>query len=142
MNELQLQITKLIGKKELKCGCLVEERWIIAKYVSQYANTCSRWIAVWTILTTVDELWEFHDFFDYKIIWYPATLSDLHRCIMWVKDTCWNNKLHFKQTRESIEVMIVWKLKRTIIIYDSSLDLLDQSEETLKTIIDLITSYR
>lgn len=134
MNTLALELTRLIGKKELTFGCLFltnrsEEirkwddnhfRWKEGIYFSSSGTYC------------VGETME--------IIWHPATLSDLHR---WMNEnlkrnwTMWTEDIHYHVWKK------VWlDFEIFIIKYDSSKDLLDQSEETLKQLIDLITSYQ
>jgi len=63
----------------------------------------------------------------FEIVWHPATLSDLHR---WMNEK-WISWYQEKYKFHSEESMI-W--------YDSSKDLLEQSTETLDKIIELIKS--
>ena len=78
-------------------------------------------------------LWEVY--FDWKdmgndieILWNKATLSDLHR---WMNE----NKGFFEMTQTFIRW---WFSKDKTVTYDSSKELLEQSEETLKQIEELI----
>ena len=89
MDSLQLELTKLIGKKH--------------KYTKYISNS-------------------------------PATLSDLHR---WIDSQKWVH--YWNQNRKTITIDSGVEEKDTVYIpYYSSKDLLDQSDETLKQIIDLI----
>lgn len=77
------------------------------------------------------------------IIGHTAILSDFHR---WMNE---NREIDWWQNKETIAVQYVspceydWQLEvdsEYEIPYDSSEDLFDQSEETLKRIIEIITS--
>ena len=100
MTPLQLELTRLIGKKELMFGC-----------------------------TDTLEVGYFHNPEKQimKIIGHPATLSDFHRWVI-------NNNLILTHQDSRIYA------GDTRILYDSSKDLLDQEEETLKQIVELISS--
>ena len=64
----------------------------------------------------------------YEIIWNPATLSDLNRWFLENRFWYWNNP----------DCLDIHKGSKITIDYNGRKDLLDQSEETLKKIIELI----
>ena len=134
MTPLQLELTRLIGKKELTFWCLIEwsgnssvNKRYLQKIDSQYlmgygdSEKDMHQEAFW-----ISEL----SLRDCEIIGHPATLSDLHSWILKTHD--------FAQSGTYIEIMSGSEILE--IKYDSSKDLLDQEEETLKQIISLIKS--
>jgi len=131
MTPLQLEITKLIGKKELSFGCKVswknkEELW------NDDIVTFVNWNDFATKHTPIKE-----KRFSVEIIGHPATLSDLHR---WMNE----NKIIRNWYQDRLCLMATGFEDNCIanILYDSSKDLLDQSEETLTQIIELIKSHQ
>lgn len=147
MNPLQLEITKLIGKKELSLGC-----WLFIQNPDWYAQFIEE-SDVWnwfTIMSASDWYSILNDkkdnIKDWYIIWHPATLTDFHR---WMNE---KYKYWFKQIHTGKENYIVLHKRDSstifmdgshcvVIPYDSSKELLEQSSETLTQIISLIKSY-
>ena len=147
MNQQQLILTKLLGKKELSFGCTIKCKYIFWElYYARLAWAIPK--DGWCGYDYIDEHGNRLNTKQFEIIWHPATLSDFHR---------WMNK-HFKEDwmQDEKEIGYVLKLKEyfdydlntqmialkpTIAIYyDSSKDLLEQSPETLAQIIELITN--
>lgn len=135
MTPLQLELTKLIGKKELTFGCIIlikneyiykviEKQWDFI-YCTIHQLTINR-EDVTTIIreNVLGNPWR-------EIIGHPATLSDFHR---WIEKT----NYRFKQDIAHIEIWPYWWY--VSIPYDSYKDLLLQSDETLKQIISLISN--
>jgi len=128
MNDLQLELTKLLGRKELSFGCWIKIYWELDVIVSMWSRLDTN---------TYGDL--SRDNIE-EIIGHHATLSDLFRI--------WNKLemiIQIWDISNNEQVLIIayfeW-LKRKIvkIKYLSSKDLLDQDEETLKQIIELISS--
>lgn len=145
MNALQLELTRLIGKKELAMGCVISSKqfsiywdeykeWTINRctWFHNQGNVRLEKFRVMNPHTEEDEWFEFTDCTSYKIIGHPATLSDFHR---WMNE---NLKVHenWRQNRD----LIIFDWNR--IEYNSYKDLLDQDEETLKQIVELISSNK
>lgn len=141
MNDLQLELTRLIGEKELTFWCLI----LIPKS-NIYARKNKEWywyIHFMTSETTMNAClnnWNYIPSFYFKernveIIWHPATLSDLHRFIN-------SKQLIFDWTQNSEAIILKDEngLCEKRIPYDSSKDLLDQSTTTLEALISLIKS--
>ncbi len=135
MTDLQLELTKLIGKKDLSFGCLIRTNvdWIIEVIHRNdiFNSLCviqeDNWIFISYIINKNQCV---------EIIWHPATLSDLHRFLNWLS-------FDWSQNRDGIyfeEWSISTKAPKSI-SYDQSKDLLEQSEETLQQIIELIKKY-
>lgn len=129
MTPLQIEITRLIGKKELTFGCLFyDDKSKDESSINRVWNgdldsrkqTYSYWW--WEEWETVSIV---------EIIGHPATLSDFHR---WMneKELCW------RQEELQFTLIIDGEIKYTIIQYKSYKDLLDQDESVLKQIISLI----
>lgn len=126
LTPLQLELTRLIGKKELSFGC-----WI--------RNTKSRkcfeyhWIE-WLQYNEIAWPDLIRNAKHLKIIGHPASETDFKK---WMND---NLKMHhWEQLVDWIFIVNEkWIINR--IPYDSSKELLDQSEDTLKQIRDLILS--
>lgn len=139
MTPLQLELTKLIGKQELSLGCIIEYIFD-SEPVSHIETIIIR--TDWD-LRKVNEL-EWNPWvLSKKIIWHPATLSDLHR---WMNE---NFRYWFEQIHREGENYIVWyKCDHStvymdgshcvVIPYDSSKELLEQETSTLEQIISLI----
>lgn len=149
MKPLALELTRLIGKKELSFGCLVhlerdDDNDICTILNINWSNTCC-WEDWYNILNSI---WNYSnasktgydkykwDFKIDEIIWHPATLANF---IWWIDE---------KSLLWSIDV--VWiKIEKdddffsniAIIPYDSNKDLLYQETSTLEQIISLIKSY-
>jgi hypothetical protein len=151
MTPLQLELTKLIGRKDLTKDCLVTlnsvwqkysekpQKWRLAEYITE-------WKYLWKtqILTANNENRRFKSSWEVtEIIGHPATLSDFHRFLCENYDTAW---YHNQYEWIVYKVMHTWEygtmevLSENDIPYDSSKDLLDQDEETLNQIIELIKS--
>ena len=133
MNELQIELTKLIGKKELTFWCFIQSvrlsRIISKDYDTEWLNTWRyRMIDYWENSYTGVVKEE-------EIIGHPATLSDLHRFIN-------SKQLIFDWVQNSVTIIIKdenWLCEKRI-KYDSDKDLLEQEDITLEAIISLITS--
>lgn len=138
MTPLQLQLTQLIGKKELSLGCkiiyqdkeyvYINETW----YMTDLHQWCHSifWICEeWHSNDDPLDVKRINTGYKYEIIGHPATLSDFHR-LLTVKWSYWAQTEYLISDFSSP--------KKFSIKYDSSKDLLDQDEETLKQIIDLI----
>lgn len=129
MNDLQLSLTRLIGKKELTFGCLTYRNRlsrIISKDYPQWELS-----EPWNLRYICIDDWEniYTSWLtDTEIIGHPATLTDLHR---WMnKNNIWED--YFEQDCDFI------RYNGIEFQYISSKDLLDQDEETLKQIISII----
>ena len=135
LTELQLELTRLIGKKELTFWCLIEwsgnssvnKRYlqkIDSQYLMGYGDSEKDMYqeAFW-----ISELF----LRDCEIIGHPATLSDFHR---WMneKNSEWKIDV-WEQRQYWIWIFGIWSIE-----YDSSKDLLEQDIEALKQIINLI----
>lgn len=123
MSPLQTELTKLIGKKELSFGCILKKWDIVTEFISLTCNLVMTMYGSWL-----------RDIRECEIIGHPATLSDFHRFLNSSK------KLrNFHQSEMDIEIFEKYEEYPILTIsYNSSKDLLDQEEETLKQIIDLI----
>ena len=128
MNDIQIELTKLLGRKELTFGCKVISEWVIRTMVwdADYKN----------YLTSNGSIQ--HNYYVYanedtefsidEIIGHPATLTDLHK---------WMNKKWISWGMGD-EFWCSTKDGFIEFTYNSSEDLLDQEEETLKQIIELV----
>lgn len=147
MNDLQLELTRLIGKKELSFWCLVETKEmklftykLMSKVYFPWDTNENRW-AVICVNNTHNHSAFFNSILQQtiqqevlEIIGHPSTLSDFHRFIIGT----WKR---FEQSRVWISIFFEETVKfHKAIPYDSSKDLLDQPDETLKQIIYLIKS--
>lgn len=134
LSPLQLELTQLIGKKELTFGCLV---WPFSHFhrICYYDYRSKEFIT-----NIIYPGWETNDngrlhtdiVTESKIIGHPATLSDFHRCMneKWIIWSQWKNILFINQDND-IRTMFE-------IPYDSSKDLLNQEDSILEQIISLI----
>lgn len=148
---IRLEITRLIGKKDLTRGCLVTlnsvwqkysekpQKWRLAEYITE-------WKYLWKtqILTANNANRRFKSSWEVtEIIGHPATISDFHR---WMNENIRESE-HWQQFKDSISI-VDYKLQMeqpysdyfTTIPYDSSKYLLDQETSTLEQIISLIKS--
>lgn len=140
MTTLQLELTRLIGKEELTFGCEVtveSSKW--QKRTAKIVDYTDWWedgyfatfvsngnIMTHTLNNRAKSQWDIEE-----IIGHPATLSDFHRFLK-------SKKIWFYQDEDYIKLEeYIWS---DDIDYDSGKDLLDQSEETLKQIVELIKS--
>ena len=139
MNEIQIEITRLIGQKELTFGC----------YISNFLPypTLGEVFRIWNEVISNNGVrdvilyspyWDQKEYFDItEIIGHPANLTDLHR---WINE---KGSL-FRQAPREIEVVMYIKgsfqRNGTHIRYDSNKKLLEQSEECLKQIVALVKS--
>lgn len=138
MTDLQLELTKLIGSKELSFGCEINARGISWRFLRK-ENLGEEFIFFYSERKNIESLQSKF----VEIIGHPATLSDLHR---WItnKFRYWFRQEYNKYSKHIIirilddSVVRMDNSHQKAIKYDSSLDLLDQSEETLKEIIDFI----
>lgn len=130
MNPLQLELTKLIGKRELSFGAkIILKDYIWEKTINQMID--------WHTFEVCGKIGRAFSMNDVEeIIGHPATLSDFHR---WMNEKfSWK---YFIQRINLIELHYQWKTKPVFKTnYDSYKDLLSQSEETLKQIVELIKS--
>lgn len=140
MTPLQLELTKLIGKKELTFGCLIDCQWFWPYITIHWDLSVSDSVSVlkpsimWYDKTRVNIGRE-------QIIGHPATLSDFHRWMnekykYWFEHRATDNESGIEIRVKYAPTMdcshIVW------IPYNSSKDLLDQEVSTLEQIISLI----
>ena len=139
MNDLQLELTRLIGKKELSFGCLVRLQSTggtkrLATVLENNTNY-SKFLSKWWILSQNNANRRFKQSWEIiEIIWHPATSVDLYK---WAKEKWFD-------CAKASEVFIIWDKPTPVwteIKYCREKDLLDQEEETLKQIIELIKSY-
>lgn len=130
MTELQLSLTRLLGKKDLSRWCVIsfsvddgdgeEERCVETLSEDDDGFGILHFYGGWVKRGIVE------------IIGHPATLSDFHRMLA-------SLGIHFRQSEKTI---VLWSAEfEKVFDYDSSKDLLDQDEPTLKAIISLIQSY-
>lgn len=142
MNALQLEITRLIWKKEyVLCSQWIEiHRTKNKEEAEKIMNDGNdKWVKHCELCA---DYWEIPagNEIDISEENTPATLSDFHR---WMNDKWCSYRTSFEQKSFSIEFRgnedSEWD---TTIPYDSSLWLLEQSEDTLKQIIDLINSNK
>ena len=130
LTDLQLELTQLIGSKELSFGCIIQEPnwWYTSKFVREIDNEDEEEFFVHDDIGNKFRF-IYQRWFDWTIIGHPATLSDFHR---WMNE----NNEPFQHAKDAIRLRFDnWY---TVIPYDSSKDLLDQDTETLKQIINLI----
>jgi hypothetical protein len=162
MTPLQLELTKLLGRKELTKGCEIvvhDENFIMysndRKAIVQ--DTMEKWdlfllYYVWYRANRNSQEkkipmngWVHYDdketMGSIEIIGHPATLSDFHRSMtsVWIN---WNQNNFFIEIIWEIDSYLKTIVTPTSIPYDSSLWLLEQNEETLKQIIELINSNK
>ena len=145
MNTLQLELTKLLGKKELSFGCVVFDNppynehnwynnwyWQIFDIYSDHYGDWGNKDGSFLIARNWQEAIE-RNFADIEIIWHPATLSDFHRWMneKWIKFIQYPKEILFDTDEDEFDSSLV---------YDSSKELLEQSESTLQQILELISS--
>lgn len=126
MNDLQLELTNLIGDKDLTFWCLCED-FNKNKFQIISHSGGSYWKINW-IKGTVNEM-RFN--FQYEIIGHPATETDFKK---WMND----NGIIWEQRDIDIKIFE----QNILISYDSSKKLLDQDDETLIQIINFIKSSK
>jgi len=121
MENLQLELTKLLGKKELSFWCKIE-KWC------RYATIIHK--IEWWYKILADDLQVHNIQKPDIIIGHPPTLINFHRFLneKWIVWGQWEDKIQFYP----LSMYDEW------IPYDSSKELLDQEESTLKQIISLI----
>jgi len=121
MNTTQIELTKLLGKKELTKNCKLTWWTVVDDKESVLSNDG----------TLFDDWPEIED---EEIIGLPPPITDFHR---WLneKEIVWSQwkKIIFIDKEKDVRTMYE-------IPYDSSKELLKQSEETLKQIIELISN--
>ncbi len=129
MTPTQLELTRLLGSKELTLGCMFKQSYtegfetVIYKVVGwNFHSVTERWIAHFPHVSQITE-----------IIGHPATLTDFHR---WLVDKC----LIFEQRALSFVVKDVEMNLLLEVSYLSSKPLLDQEEATLSAILNLVKS--
>lgn len=149
MNQQQLTLTRLLGKKELSFGCIVniqhKAKTSIATFLWKVTDEDS---CMGAEIITVYEYSTEQPWFEWsyefredstntkisEIIWHPATLSDLCKWLSW-KNKCWNISTYWINN-----CVLLWT--DNAISYDFTKDLLDQSPETLAQIIEIITNTK
>ena len=138
---VRLELTKLIWKKWQYIWCLIKDK------LNERFYTISNEYE-WKIFYYIEPLdlpysrYQFQIESEFETIGHPATLSDFHR---WMNERFWNSKYKksFEQDSNSIEIAISdEKICWAIILYDSSKDFLEQSDEVLIKIRDLILSNK
>lgn len=129
MKNLQLEITTLIGRKNLDFGCYVK---------TIYSPEPERVIDVMSNnRICVEWGWTEYDSTEYEVIGYEADIYDLQR---WLNKNIKQPTVWF-QTSESI--CIEPEMESIISIpYDSNQSLMNQSKKTLMEIINLITETK
>jgi len=149
MNEQQLELTRLIGKKELSFWCYVVNKEmpsfyykLITKVYFPWDTNENRWWVVNTNNNSVIEQTIPEE--QFEIVWHTAHLPDFHK---WMNEKIKKvSDWHFSQWPDEIRFCLAWRDEIKVfefditIPYDSSKDLLDQSTETLDKIIELIKS--
>lgn len=132
LSPLQLELTKLIGKKEY----ILISQWIdIFRTINleQAENMMNEWNEKWRKYceecAEINEKPADNEISMDCIDTTPATLSDFHRYL---------NKKHSWWMQNENRIFVIEMNKW--IPYDSSKDLLDQDEETLKQIVELVKS--
>ena len=138
MTPLQLELTRLIGKKEWSAWLIVKDNyWIILTLVWEKQFDWDDDVYFYAPEHKEISHWFNNEEYTRKkweIISHPATLSDFHR---WMNE----NVFYWSQWYESFSYDKNW-ISYDNIPYDSSKELLDQSEETLQQIIELIASNK
>lgn len=143
MTDLQLELTKLIGSKELSFGCYIivhgdTTRLDDNNFSISYDGKSYYHKETWDY-ETFDSGNRIHEWYVEQhieiteIIGHPATLSDLHKFTI-------TSNYSFEQDDEIINL---WKWEKDCyssidFYYDLSKNLLEQSEETLQKIIAFI----
>lgn len=132
MTDLQLELTKLIGSKELSFGCKLIRHWnewdIIYDFlwfydpgiICTYYECVQRWKTV-----------KIPENRDTEIIGHPATLSDFEQFIFSL------GNLHIEKWNDEFIVKRTFKILLDI-DYDWTKKLLQQTDEILEEIIDFI----
>lgn len=153
MNDLQLELTRLIGKKELTPWCEIivhDENFIMhdnnrhatVQHITEqwdlflmYFVSCVSWFDKHMSQVPLNGYIHHDDketFGSIEILNHPATLSDFHR---------WMNEEGILWSQVTNIRILKGKQKDDIVIpYDSSKCLLDQEPSTLEQIISLIKS--
>lgn len=150
LTPLQLELTKLLGNKELTFGCLVKLKqhriycWQIpyeriVTYIwepIEYLYELKRSSVIFAPEFIREYDYELKEEIDsYEIIWAKATLTDFHK---WLNE----EQLHYVQ--DALEIQIEWRYGENNdyirVPYDSSKSLLEQEESTLEQIKTLITN--
>ena len=128
MTPLQIELTRLIGKKELDFWCRCKTKW---EYEEDIV-LCSYWKTVEWCKRNKSSSLEVDDIID-EIIGHPPTLSDLHR-FMNENGMVWNmdKRIIYIDLSDLTVLEPIW--------YNSSKYLLDQETSTLEQIISLISS--
>jgi len=136
MNDIQLELTRLIGEKELTFGCVLKYNKFDYEWFDYYQflfTTKDCYGLVSTHSLNKDN--EFRSYNDkYEIIGHPATETDFKR---WM-----NGKYDWQQTWSCIFFFELkdWNIEMRTIEYDSSKELLEQKADTITQIISLIKS--
>lgn len=137
MTPLQLELTRLIWKKEWSAWLIVKDNyWIILTLVWERQFDWDDDVYFYAPEHKEISHWFNNEEYTRKkweIIGHPATLTDFHRWMnekgVFFKQEDWN--IRYYHNIEEIWIPM---------FYDSSKDLLEQSEETLTQIRDLIIS--
>lgn len=139
MGELQIELTKLIGSKELSFGCEINARWGIKGKFLRKENLSEEVIFFYSERENIESLQSKF----VEIIGHPATLSDFQ---IWLESKWleWEQKNKYTDKFGEAKIMIWWGnwiYLGESIEYDPSKYLIDQPEENLKAIIEFIKSY-
>ena len=134
MTELQLELTKLLGEKDLSFGCIFSVEWDSQTYVfvQSWINETTAISAAFMIPVQI------RNSFKKEIIGHEPTIADL---LKWLNNSIKYHLWHLTCDGFEIEYQENWEWKKKYVDYDFSKSLLSQSEETLKAIINLINSH-
>ena len=125
MGELQIELTKLIGSKELSFGCLLNARGINWRFLRKEKE----FIFFYSERKNIESIQK--EFVE--IIGHPATLSDLHKFL--------NDKIDWSQS-DGKGIEYDWDNDsqgyRHSFCYESWQELMEQSDKVLQKIIDFI----
>ena len=129
MGELQIELTKLIGSKELSFGCEINARWGIKGKFLRKENLWEEVIFFYSERENIESLQSKF----VEIIGHPATLSDLHKFL--------NDKIDWSQS-DGKGIEYDWDNDsqgyRHSFCYESWQELMEQSDKVLQKIIDFI----
>lgn len=134
MNELQLELTKLIGSKELTFWCIVNDTDYDTWTAVIFRERGREFIVSRDNDLSKPYLERKTDVEDWEIIGHPPTMVDFY---------VWCDKKGFWTTQNLTYLHVFSDDKRFIFIekYDSTKELIEQSDETLNLIINFIKSH-
>lgn len=144
LSQEALELTRLIGNKELKFGCIIKDKEVQKEFV-----LCWIWEPKmnWTPIYIIDWIrynipkWPY--FFKFEIIWTPCDITDL---FTWAKEKEWKKMdiviYYFDEFILKIYPCTTYKEEeKRIIGYNPNLKLYEQSPETLSKIIEIVKKY-